>query len=334
MSEAMPEDGPCDKPYASLKSQDMPSASGRLGSATRRPAARMRRRPQDGQSGAYSRPLSFMDGYMIDSGHHKRPPGNEQGSRLWTGGVAPKRRNPGGMLGRGDRGLQQNCTGRLHMTPTETVIIERRISPERLALYRAVVGGDLERAVELYLWNAEAGAAFWTLLGHLEVLVRNSMHQQLTNWSVRVSGDTAWCRGLRHLFNWQTAQDIATARRRATAGGRPETAGRIVAELPMGFWRFLLASRYERTLWRTCLYKAFPGQGRRSAVPDKLSGRHQLRNRIAHHEPVHNRPLVALHADALQLAVWVCPTTGTWITAQSAVVAVLTRKPGNRVGVP
>jgi len=61
---------------------------------------------------AYSRPLSFMDGYMIDSGHHKRPPGNEQGSRLWTGGVAPKRRNPGGMLGRGDRGLQQNCTGR------------------------------------------------------------------------------------------------------------------------------------------------------------------------------------------------------------------------------
>lgn len=102
----------------------------------------------------------------------------------------------------------------------------------------------------------------------------------------------------------------------------------------MGFWRFLLASRYERTLWRTCLYKAFPGQGRRSAVSDKLSGLHQLRNRIAHHEPVHNRPLVALHADALQLAVWVCPTTGTWITAQSAVIAVLARKPGNRVGVP
>lgn len=216
------------------------------------------------------------------------------------------------------------------MTPAETAVIERRISPERLAPYRAAVGGDLGRAVELYWWNAEAASAFWTLLGHLEVLVRNSMHEQLTDLSVRMSGDAAWYSVLEHLFNWQTAQDIATARHRATAGGRPEAAGRVVAELPMGFWRFLLASRYERTLWRTCLHKAFPGQGRRRAVSDKLAGLHQLRNRIAHHEPVHNRPLAALHADALEIADWVCPTTGTWISAQSAVIGLLARKPHGR----
>ena len=47
------------------------------------------------------------------------------------------------------------------------------------------------------------------------------------------------------------------------------------------------ASRHERILWRTRFYRAFPGQGRRHAVYAKLAGLHQLRNRIAHHEPIH-----------------------------------------------
>jgi hypothetical protein len=110
------------------------------------------------------------------------------------------------------------------------------------------------------------------------------MHEQLTALSVSRRIGPDWYLALAGDLSSEACATIADARRHATANGRAETAGRVVAELPFGFWRYLLASRYERTLWRTRLYLAFPGQGRRQPVYAKLAGLHQLRNRIAHHE--------------------------------------------------
>ena len=101
----------------------------------------------------------------------------------------------------------------------------------------------------------------------------------------------------------------------------------MVAELPFGFWRYLLASRYERALWRTWLYRAFPGQGRRQAVYGKPADIHLLRNRIAHREPIHNRPLARLHDDALLVADWACPVTRTWMAARFGVPRILASRP-------
>lgn len=213
------------------------------------------------------------------------------------------------------------------MTPTDLAVIERRISGERLAPYRAQTDGHLGRAIDLYQWNADAAAAFWVLLGHLEILIRNAMHEQLAAWSLARYGQSAWYVSCSAQFNAETRQDVAVARRRATAAGRTETQGQVIAELPLGFWKFLLAGRYERVLWRTCLYRGFPGQGRRRAVFDKLSGLHLLRNRIAHHEPVHNRSLGQLHEDALDIAGWICPVARTWIASQSRVPDVLLVRP-------
>ena len=56
---------------------------------------------------------------------------------------------------------------------------------------------------------------------------------------------------------------------------------------------------------------------------DALRDLHLLRNRIAHHEPIHNRPLFELHAVALTTAGWICPTTRRWIAARSRVPALL-----------
>jgi len=62
----------------------------------------------------------------------------------------------------------------------DPAVLERRLSIERLAPYRSVVGNDLVRAIALYEWNGEMAAAFWVILGDIEVLVRNSMHERLT----------------------------------------------------------------------------------------------------------------------------------------------------------
>ena len=128
------------------------------------------------------------------------------------------------------------------------------------------------------------------------------------------------------FFNEKTINDIETARHHLAANGRPETPGRVVAELPLGFWRFLLSGRYERSLWLPCLRGAFPGiegRGMRRDVHDAMQELHLLRNRIAHHEPIYNRPLGRLHDLALTTAGWICPVTRQWMAGRSGVPELL-----------
>jgi len=212
------------------------------------------------------------------------------------------------------------------MKQPELLTLERRISAERLAPYRTAVAGDLMRAVRLYERNIELSAAFWVVLSDLEILVRNAMHDKLTAWSTARYGRPGWYLDIGKDFNEKTINDIETARHHLAANGRPETPGRVVAELPLGFWRFLLSGRYERSLWLPCLRGAFPGiegRGMRRDVHDAMQELHLLRNRIAHHEPIYNRPLGRLHDLALTTAGWICPVTRQWMAGRSGLPELL-----------
>jgi hypothetical protein len=216
------------------------------------------------------------------------------------------------------------------MTQDELRTLARRISAERFAPYHAAAGYDARRALQLYENNLELSMAFWGVLSDLEILVRNAMHERLTIWSLRRYGDDVWYLDHGRVFRDEGSSVIDAARRRATAEGRGETVGRVVAELPFGFWRFLLTSHYERSLWMPCLRHAFPGiqgRGMRRDVHDAIRDLHVLRNRIAHHEPIHNRPLAVLHDQALMVAEWVCPVTRRWIAARSRVPELLLAPP-------
>jgi hypothetical protein len=216
------------------------------------------------------------------------------------------------------------------MKQHELLTLERRISAERFAPYRAATGDNAHRAIRLYERNLELSMAFWGVLSDVEVLVRNAIHERLTAWSLQRYGDVAWYLDQGKVFREEASSTIEIARRHATAEGRSETPGRVVAELPLGFWRFLLSSHYERSLWLPCLRNAFPGiagRGMRRDVHDAVWDLHMLRNRIAHHEPIHNRPLLKLHERALTVAGWVCPVTRQWIATRSRVPELLAAPP-------
>jgi hypothetical protein len=209
----------------------------------------------------------------------------------------------------------------------DPVLLERRLSPERLGPYRAATGGDLATAIDLYEWNARISAALWETLGHVEVLVRNAMHEHLTAWSTARYGVPRWYNDPGKVLSFEARHDVQLARHRAITGGAPETPGKVVAELNLGFWRFLTAATYDRSLWRTCLYRAFPGQGLRREVHEALRDLNRIRNRCAHHEPIHNRPIAQLHATALTVAGWVCEESSRWIAARSSVGRNLMTRP-------
>jgi len=204
------------------------------------------------------------------------------------------------------------------------------LTAERLSSYLRWSGGNGEAAFALYEWNMTASAAVMHTTGMVEVVVRNAMDRAL-----RVLGEK---RGWSSWFDAASLDqrgraDIRKARERATRfGSRPEAHGKVVAELTLGFWRYLAASRYLTALWTPALYAAFP-QG----PADKLQLQRQVdshlknlllvRNRAAHHEPIHRRDLARDLAAAVEVTTWVAPTAGEWVADLSTLADVTDRKP-------
>lgn len=217
-----------------------------------------------------------------------------------------------------------------HWTPAD---LRRLLSPGRFDRYAAAAGGDERAAVELYMWNNAIGGALHESLGQFEVILRNALDRQLAEYHRRrLHGDGNWCpdTGMPWANPTRTGRTIDEARERATAAGRfPEVHGKVVAELSMGFWRYLLAAHSQMTLWAPALHRAFPHMTRpqRGPVYDRVDRLHTLRNRVAHHEPIHRADLAARYAELVTVAGWIDPAAAAWISETSRVPAVLLARP-------
>jgi hypothetical protein len=149
--------------------------------------------------------------------------------------------------------------------------------------------------------------------------MRNSIHLQLSN----VYGEQ-WFQNNNPPFNDDSKSMIFDAIEELRKDRRPVVTGRVVAELKFAFWVGLLGPRYDATLWRAAVYKAFVARGprQRSMVHGRLNAIRRLRNRIAHHEPIFQRPLVILHKEILEAIEWMCPHTAAWASHHSRFATV------------
>ncbi|WP_051038197.1 hypothetical protein [Thalassoporum mexicanum] len=100
-----------------------------------------------------------------------------------------------------------------------------------------------------------------------------------------------------------------------------------MTELNFGFWVALFAGRYDVTLWRSALFRIFPKGTRRKQVHSQLSRIRDLRNRIAHHEPILDHNLPADYQTTIQLLKWLYPDAATWIAHYSRFNRVWTNRP-------
>ena len=204
------------------------------------------------------------------------------------------------------------------------------LTAERLGSYLRWSGGDMEAAFTLYEWNMTASAAVMHTTGMVEVVVRNSMDRALQDMA-QVRGWSSWFD--RAPLDQRGRADIRKARERATRfGSQPEVHGKVVAELTLGFWRYLAASRYLTALWTPALFESFG-----SGPADKLQQQRQVdrhlknlllvRNRAAHHEPIHRRDLLRDLEAAVEVTSWVDPSAGAWVADLSTIAEVVALKP-------
>ncbi len=200
------------------------------------------------------------------------------------------------------------------------------LSPERFAPYLRATGDDLHAAVRLYEWNLAVSGALYEALGILEVVLRNALSTQLAAHHGTVAGQ--WFDDPLGVLSAPARDDIA-ARRRVRKLRRPETPGRVVAELNFGFWKFLLAKRYEATLWTGYLRLAFPNlqPQRRAVVYRALDEMHTVRNRIAHHESIHSRDLAADIVTIYRLLDWINTGVRAWAVSLSRVQSIVASHP-------
>lgn len=209
-------------------------------------------------------------------------------------------------------------------------VIVELLTPERLRSYFAETSGEVTDVMRLYEWNTEAAAAVISLISMTEVIVRNALDAALVSWSRRRHPGISWLDAA--PLDARGRADVVHARERANRR-RPHGAhGKVIAELPFGFWRFLTTSRYLTTLWIPALAKAFPhghddlGQ-RRKLVEQRMQRLSFVRNRAAHHEPIHQRNLVRDVDDAVNLMSWVSPDAAGWVRAHEQVTTQYLHKP-------
>ena len=95
----------------------------------------------------------------------------------------------------------------------------------------------------------------------MEVSVRNSLH---VVFSTDLKIEDWYHNGQRLPWPLPTAQNLILTsamqkmitEARFKAGGAA-TVGKVIAELPFGFWTLLIGNRFD-DIWRRSLYKAFP----------------------------------------------------------------------------
>ena len=205
--------------------------------------------------------------------------------------------------------------------------LESTFSPERFSTYLQETGGNREKAIHLYVWNTSISAAFYGPLQSLEIILRNALHNRL---SERYGPN--WYENPDMELNVHHRGQIDKAKARLRQGNHtiPNviTAPRIIANLSFGFWVFLLQRRYNQRLWRPTLRKAFPHVERITSqeVYDFLEDLHELRNRIAHHEPIFSEARHRLrerHRNILKIIGWISPHQKDWVAAHSRVEEIL-----------
>ncbi|MDG4822473.1 hypothetical protein O7635_11490 [Asanoa sp. WMMD1127] len=205
--------------------------------------------------------------------------------------------------------------------------VEKALSPARVEPYLRGMGGDRPAAIRLYEWNTAISGAFYESLAHLEVGLRNGINDQLRAMAHR---DDWWDSPALTLT--ASALDMLVKAKGEVARRANSKPGHVVAALPFGFWVGLLSAgrgcNYETTLWRPAIHRAFPHyRGPRAPLHQRLETLRLLRNRIAHHEPIHRRHLAADYGTLLLAAGWLSADFAVWIRSTSRIPAVLAARP-------
>jgi hypothetical protein len=175
-------------------------------------------------------------------------------------------------------------------------VTELALGRARMRRYLDDCSGDPARARQLFEWNVRMAGATHEALHVFEIIIRNAMDRELRAWNAREGHGEEWLltpdpRLLKLLNRDSLVTGRKRARQIAKIHGRTHTHDDVLAQMTLGTWRYLLPSNStvgKQRLWDEALGHAFPewGGGWQPLV-SRVEIVHELRNRVAHLEPLH-----------------------------------------------
>lgn len=168
---------------------------------------------------------------------------------------------------------------------------ENIISPARMSCYLNACNGNTKKAMTLYRLNLRLSQELLTVISCFEVALRNAINTHclpLGNDWLRNGADTG---GIFDNYNCRTTVNTINEAVRKLKNNYSHN--KLVAELGFGFWRYMFASQQYRVTGKTLL-RIFPAkptstvaiQYNHTYIFNQLAKINELRNRIAHHEPI------------------------------------------------
>lgn len=214
---------------------------------------------------------------------------------------------------------------------------QRWLSPARLSPYLVSCDGDVERALDLYLWNVGLCQVLVADISHFEVALRNAYDRALqSGWH----GDGHWLLDnaspvrapIMRTSKSKRLLDVNVANRRAIAQAQershdPNDPDQVISNLMMGFWAHLTDRSRERDLWIPYLHAAWPRGTDRAKLNRSIYAINKIRNRVAHNERLFNPARdaflpSAVNVDIIRLTRDLCPEAACRLYGDNAETSV------------
>jgi Protein of unknown function (DUF2934) len=231
----------------------------------------------------------------------------------------------------------------LTMSTTETALkaIKAALSPARISTYESATGnvGDSDsRAIALYAWTARVSAALFAPLHICEVVIRNAVNDALE----AVYGPL-WPWDQQFILSLpdppRSSRDYSPRRDLIAVASKQSSTGKVIPELKFVFWQRMFTHRHDVRLWNVQLKKVFPNHDRANTVVElrkkiyaDLNVVRNLRNRIAHHEPIFQRNLVQEFQRMVSLVEHRCMVVASWMVSNQDAARVIAQPPIFRGG--
>lgn len=183
------------------------------------------------------------------------------------------------------------------------------LSAERLDSYKNYFNlSSHEECLNLYLWNDALASGFFKLVSIFEVAFRNMIHSELSRkyYNNRTQGNAFSNDWYIHLMNTgvlnPTSCDILRKTTHIKRRGKfklknpAPLPGKVIAAQTFGFWIKVIETTGTTISWKNILFNGLKGHfaihesyWNSTAIEDlliRLEEVNELRNRIAHHEPL------------------------------------------------
>jgi len=210
--------------------------------------------------------------------------------------------------------------------------IQGTLSVERFKTYLDFSNQDSQKAISLYEWNVRISSALTTPLHLFEIANRNAILKAIIqvfgqNWYVSESFIRTLPSSARRSYN--PRKDLYSVVLKLRNEGILSS-GKVVAELKFIFWEKMLSRSHDRSLWHKYFSTSFPNSDHSISFMERRKNANKivfqtrnLRNRIAHHEPIFTRNILGEYQDVIKLISWCNRDTARWLSEFDTVMDVL-----------